>query len=613
EPCELRWTSESGCSTDRKVLIEIPARALRASAGYTAPRNSVGSITLAPQAAAFGVVNPGSTKEQQIYLSATGRPVTITAIQPASRSSAFTLADIPVPFTIRAGERKSITIRYAPTDTNFAFMRWSIASDACSGTVIYASGGAGGRAQSTLHLLAPNGGESFRPGEEATIRWEGLLPTDTVRLEYSTDEGGSWRSITSRALGLSYRWSVPPTPSIRCLARVGLVGGVGGDGKKNGLELAGHTDWVITTAFSPDGGKLASASWDGKAKIWDARTGALIRTLVISPKPADGGWSSRVFYTEFSHDGSRLLTATDNYTAQIWDVASGRLLQKFSGSPFNKADATHTVGTEGETTPDLIMTPDGTRILLLTAKIPTVWDAVSGRKRFELTGHTGWVNTAAFSPDGKRIVSAGRDSTVRIYDGNSGTTVRRFGPFPYPVSSAMFSTDSRYITAIVRDTIHVFDATTGAELSAIHQKKFGGTSLRALFSPDGTNLLVWSGSEMPLTLYDFRSGRETQRLEELDEKGRSMGQSAIGYATFSPDGSRVAAMSGDVQIWDATTGTLVERFPWDGQMSHSIFSPDGERIASGLNQRAAIWNIDATPSQRDQSDSVWSILDARAA
>jgi parallel beta-helix repeat protein len=87
--------------------------------------------------------------------------------------------------------------------------------------------------------------------------------------------------------------------------------------------LTGHTDWVMSVAFSPDGRLLASGSWDNTIKLWDVATGSLVRTLT--------GHTDDVNSVAFSPDGRLLASGSDDKTIKLWDVASGSLVRTLSG------------------------------------------------------------------------------------------------------------------------------------------------------------------------------------------------------------------------------------------------------------------------------------------
>ena len=88
--------------------------------------------------------------------------------------------------------------------------------------------------------------------------------------------------------------------------------------------LAGHASAVNCCAFSPDGARIATASGDRKARIWDAETGAVLRTLA--------GHDSVVYCCAFSPDGARVVTASRDETARIWDAETGAVLRTLDPS-----------------------------------------------------------------------------------------------------------------------------------------------------------------------------------------------------------------------------------------------------------------------------------------
>ena len=84
-----------------------------------------------------------------------------------------------------------------------------------------------------------------------------------------------------------------------------------------------HSSFVSSVAFSPDGSRVLSGSHDNTVKLWDATTGALLRTFK--------GHAQRISSVAFSPDGARVLSGSLDNTVKLWDAATGALLRTFKG------------------------------------------------------------------------------------------------------------------------------------------------------------------------------------------------------------------------------------------------------------------------------------------
>ena len=153
--------------------------------------------------------------------------------------------------------------------------------------------------------------------------------------------------------------------------------------------------------------------------------------------------------------------------------------------------------------------------------------------------------SAAFSEDGKRVVTASNDRTARLWDAATGKEVAVLRGHDAAVKAAAFSPDGeRVVTASDDKTARLWDVATGKHLAVL---RHDATVEEAAFSPDGKRV-VTASYDKTTRLWDVATGKEVAVLRGHDD--------AVESAEFSPDGKRVVTASDDktARLWDATTG-----------------------------------------------------------
>jgi WD40 repeat protein/Mg-chelatase subunit ChlD len=221
-----------------------------------------------------------------------------------------------------------------------------------------------------------------------------------------------------------------------------LAVGWGKKGEKHGIllfdaetckeirSLEGHSGALACIAFSPDGRTIASASYDGTAKLWDAETGTETRTL--------RGHTELVSSVAFSPDGRTIASGSGDNTVKLWDVETGTEIRTLRGHSGIVLSVAFSPG--GRT----IASGSGDNTMKL-------WDAETGTEIRTLRGHSGIVLSVAFSPDGRTIASGSEDNTVKLWDEETGREVRTMKEHSDSVMSVAFNQDGRTLVSGSKD------------------------------------------------------------------------------------------------------------------------------------------------------------------
>ena len=210
----------------------------------------------------------------------------------------------------------------------------------------------------------------------------------------------------------------------------------------------------------------------------------------------------------------------------------------------------------------------------------------------ELKGHTNMVNTAVYSPDGKKIVTASEDGTAKIWDAESdsanfGRELQTLEVQAVRVYSAAFAPDgkevvtSSFMGAGNDNTVQIWDVETGEALRRLEGETAAINS--AIFSPDGKRILT-GGMRNTARIWDAKTGKELLTLPGHAHWVRSI--------DYSQDGKRIVTAGNEIKIWDAETGTELRTLEKD---AYSVaLSPDGKTVASGGRDYCTrIWDVES--------------------
>lgn len=215
-PCDITWQSSPNCHSD-DWLVQLNWQAQTASTTYSPPAKAISSLDFTPSYMFISSKPVGIPFDTTLRVKAINSTFSISNI--ISSNPAFDIS--PKSFSLNAGQSQTLTLRFTPQDSGYTWTTFDFQTDVCTQHYNASGGFPGVKPKTTvLKLTHPNGGEVFSVGMDTIITWSGIPEEDSVRIDFSADNGNIWNPVVATAAGGRYAWSVPDKPSQQCLVRV---------------------------------------------------------------------------------------------------------------------------------------------------------------------------------------------------------------------------------------------------------------------------------------------------------------------------------------------------------------------------------------------------------
>ncbi len=353
--------------------------------------------------------------------------------------------------------------------------------------------------------------------------------------------------------------------------------------------LKGHQDVVFLADFSRDGQRVITASHDGTARLWDATSGAEL--MVFTRPRQDVRWSDihSVCCASISSDGSRVVTASLSASdakvenrADLWEAETGKHLATFADVTTSARSVSASIGM-------LVgFTPDGKRVVTAaTDRTVRFWNAADGSPAGLLEGHGGEVRHATFTSDGRKILTGSDDGTARIWEmltNREEFSVRAArGTAPMArVHTVAFSPDQSYFVTVTPASVRLWDASTGEPVAEI--KDIAAPEYVTVSPKNGHYFAVLSSRKS--AIWEVSRGTVTHELAH----GRPITKTALSASghyllTASADGTAV--------LWDGSSGAHIAVLGGHTKdITHAKFSFDEQQLlTTSADNTARLWHV----------------------
>ena len=298
------------------------------------------------------------------------------------------------------------------------------------------------------------------------------------------------------------------------------------------------------------------------------------------------GHSSTVTSISISSNSKYMISGSFDKNIKLWDIKTGKVIRTFRGDKY-KVES-------------VAFSPNSKYIIsagLLTLKL---WDMKTAKVLRIFKGHKNIIKSVAFSPDGKYAISGSKDSTMKLWDIKTGKKVRTFKGDKEEINSVSFGPNGKYVIygskKLIKGSgdwddknnkyigvIKLWDITTGKEIRAF--KNLTSIINSVAYSPNG-KYAVSGDDDGSMILWNIKTGKKIKIFNNNQE--------IISSVAFSKNGKYAISGSwdGSIKLWDIKTGKEIKTFNGSADIIFTVaFSPNGKYIVSGTDSGTiSLWN-----------------------
>ena len=353
--------------------------------------------------------------------------------------------------------------------------------------------------------------------------------------------------------------------------------------------LEGHGAAVRDIAATPDGAAVVTASADHTLRVWALHSGPGSR-WTASERGVLRGHRDEVRAVAVVPDGLSAVSGADDGTVRLWDLERCTERHVFTG---------HTNIVSG-----VAVSPDGRFAASSCADgMLIVWDLTERHSVQTLSSdllgsplgqHRSWLSCTAFTPDGRRVLSGARDTTIKLWGLATGDPVPSLRGHTRPVSDiAVTPAGRRAVSASNDHTLKVWNLTREAD--PLRNRHAYEVSCAAI-APDQKRAATGS-HDGAVKIWDLETGRLELDLKAEVDRGLldqvPAARQVWSLAMLPGDRALSAHLEGSVRVWDLKRGEERIRLRSEaGLISRVAASPNGRRAVTASGGQLTLWELD---------------------
>ncbi len=396
---------------------------------------------------------------------------------------------------------------------------------------------------------------------DKAVQTRSLLLADLGRQRNDVHDFGTSIALAVAALTNPYTGGITNSPDAERVLRHAMW-----NLHETNVLTLGHNLYVGVVLFSPDGSKLLTGSSDGVARLWNVRTGTLIKAMV--------GHAGNIRAAAFTPDGSIIATGDDNGGLRVWNGGTGELLRALRP--------------HDQMVTSLEFSRDGKRLLSASWDYTARIDDPTGIEReVTLHGHTNHVWAARFSHDEQTVVTAAEDG-IRLFSAADGHLVRANRNIGGVMSLLFSPAGDSIATADRGGSLTLWDVATGTSRYQRPDLSVSCTDC-VTFSLDGSRIAA--GTQGGVTIFEAETGTILARTRTIDTNSAE-------HVRFTADGQFVfsSAENGGARLDRASDGANFEIFSGHASFVDALAaSPDKHTFATGARDGTVrLWTLEPT-------------------